>query len=184
MIINKIKWEDFKTSEWSGGTTTEVLIIPEDSDVGQRNFDIRVSTATCELKESVFSDYSGYKRYIAPVDGELELNVNGRKVLLSPYEVLEFSGSDDVTGYSVVRDYNLIIREGVAAEMISQELSDVMSITLDGNYLLQCFDSDLRYETNNDSGILKKGDALSILDGVGILRLYSDESRFVFIIKY
>lgn len=184
MRVQIISWDDFETSDWSGGTTTEVLIIPGEAEVGMRNFDLRVSTATCDLEESVFSDYSGYNRFIAPVDGELKLVVNNDDVILKPYEVFQFSGSDDVAGYSVVRDYNLIVKEGITAEMMTLDLSDILNLTLDGNYLIQCFEADLKYETSTESGDLKTGDALLITDGEGVLRLYSDGPRFVFIIKY
>lgn len=185
MKISIIKWTDFKTSEWSGGTTLEIIIVPEGAEVGKRNFELRISTATCDLDESVFSDYTGFKRYIAPVDGQLILDVEGEKVKLKPYEVYEFSGSDSVTGYSKVRDYNLIFKEGLKAKMESFVLKDIRVITLTSkNYLVQSFDSDIRYETENDSGILGKNDALLIKDASGLLKLYSEVDTPIFVTQY
>lgn len=185
MKVNIIKWSDFKTSEWSGGTTSEIIIVPEGAEVGKRNFELRISTATCDLDESVFSDYTGFKRYIAPVDGELILDVEGSEVKLKPYEVYEFSGSDSVAGYSKVRDYNLILKDGLKAVMESFVLRDIQVMTLTSkNYLVQSFDGDIRFETENESGILNKNDALLIEDASGLLKLYSEKEIPIFVTQY
>ncbi len=185
MKISIVKWSDFKTSTWSGGTTSEIIIVPEGAEVGKRNFNLRISTATCDLDESVFSDYTGYKRYIAPVDGELVLDVEGSEIKLNPYEVYEFNGSDAVTGYSKVRDYNLIFKEGLDALMESFVLRDIKVLTLTSkNYLIQSFDSDIRFETENESGVLNKNDALLIENANGFLKLYSEVETPLFLTQY
>jgi uncharacterized protein len=49
-----IKWDDCKLSKWSGGETREYVIYPGVSNVADRNFDIRISSATVELESSTF----------------------------------------------------------------------------------------------------------------------------------
>lgn len=59
--IKVITKEQQKTSTWSGGTTTQLAIYPEDADYGKRNFTWRLSSATVEAEESVFTSLPGIK---------------------------------------------------------------------------------------------------------------------------
>lgn len=67
-----------------GGITRELMIYPEGSSLGERNFDFRISSAIIDLTESDFSDFSGYKRYILPVEGNVTLFRADEKIILSP----------------------------------------------------------------------------------------------------
>jgi len=62
--VKLITKEQQKTSKWSGGTTTQLAIYPEDADYGKRNFTWRLSTATVEAAESVFTSLPGIDRII------------------------------------------------------------------------------------------------------------------------
>lgn len=115
----KITKNEFKTTNWSGGETSELFISPKTASVGEKNFNLRISSATCELDSSSFTPYNGFTRYITPLDGELKMIVNGEDVLLKPFEVYKFSGSDEVTSYSKIRDFNLIVKEDLKNRMYS-----------------------------------------------------------------
>lgn len=98
-MIKKITFKDYKDTKWSGGLTSEIFIYPENASVGERNFSIRVSTATTEVEESTFSDYSSYTRYISTFDNPLKLLVNGEERNLKPFEIFKFSGEDKVKSF-------------------------------------------------------------------------------------
>lgn len=87
---------DYKTNTWKGGITRELYITPEGSSLSDRNFDVRISSAVIDLTSSDFSDFSGYKRYILPVEGRLTLFRDERKYELSPSEPFLFSGDEAV----------------------------------------------------------------------------------------
>ncbi|RVU55110.1 HutD family protein [Anaerosphaera multitolerans] len=143
-----IKKEEFVTTDWSGGTTTEVYISPKGANVSERDFDYRVSTATCELDESVFSDYSGFVRFIAPVDANLNLKNGDEEITLRPYEVYRFDGSDSVVGYSKVRDFNLIFKKGLSGKMYSTIVNGQARIENFSKKML-IFNNDSEIEVNN-----------------------------------
>lgn len=126
--MKKIKKSEFITTDWSGGTTSEIYISPADSSVSKRNFDYRISSATCDLDKSVFTDYSGFTRYITPLDGDMKIMNSEEEVNLKPYEVYEFKGSDSVTGYSKVRDYNLIIKSELDGDMYSLKVKETREV--------------------------------------------------------
>lgn len=101
--------KSFKTTNWSGGKTTEMFIYPSTSSYADRNFDFRISSATVEVEESDFTDLTGFHRLLTIIEGCLELNVNDkpstRLVQDTPFW---FSGSDKVSSRGIVRDFNVI----------------------------------------------------------------------------
>ncbi|MDR1048301.1 MAG: HutD family protein, partial [Synergistaceae bacterium] len=60
------KRASLRVAAWSGGSTTELFIYPGDADLAKRNFELRVSSATVEAEESLFSSFAGYVRHITP----------------------------------------------------------------------------------------------------------------------
>ncbi|MGO1580274.1 MAG: HutD family protein [Peptoniphilaceae bacterium] len=162
-----IKKNDFKTSDWSGGETSELMIFPEGKNFKNRDFEYRISSATCNLDFSKFSDFSGYKRFITPLDKILILKVNGEEIKLEPFEILEFSGSDDVSSHSKVRDFNLIVKDGISANMYSEKIDKDLNIkseedkTYIFNYNSNLYvDGDLFEEMSLI--ILEKGESVTI----------------------
>ena len=85
--MREIFENEFITSNWSGGTTSQIFIEPENASVKNKDFDFRISSATCDLDKSEFTPYNGFTRYITPLDGNLKLVNNGNIVNLLPFEI-------------------------------------------------------------------------------------------------
>lgn len=101
--------KSFKTTDWSGGKTTEMFIYPTNSNYTDRSFDFRISSATVEVEESDFTDLTGFHRLLTIIDGQLELTVNDEYAfVLEKYVPFWFSGSDKVKSRGIVRDFNVI----------------------------------------------------------------------------
>ena len=104
---------EFTPAQWAGGSTTELFITPEGASNAERNFELRISSATVELEESVFSDFSGYERHIAPLSGTMRLEHAGHhSVTLAPCETDSFEGSWTTSSFGKCVDFNLIHRPG------------------------------------------------------------------------
>lgn len=73
MSINIIHKENCLTSRWSGGATTELYIYPPDSSYRERNFDLRISTASVEAATSTFTKLPGIRRHLIILEGEIRL---------------------------------------------------------------------------------------------------------------
>ena len=87
MRIRHLTAEDYKVSQWSGGTTTEIFIWPADASYAAREFSLRISSATVELEESDFTALPGVTRYIVPLQGGFTLTHPGKTpVVLSPLD--------------------------------------------------------------------------------------------------
>ncbi len=113
--MKKLTSADYRISAWSGGTTTQLAIIPENAVYADRDFLWRVSSATVDLEESDFTPLPDYDRLIATLEGEIVLTHNGGEPLrLRPLEVHAFSGADATHSVGRCRDFNLMLRRGRA----------------------------------------------------------------------
>ena len=112
---------DYKTSNWSGGETTELFLYPPNGDYGTRQFDYRVSTAKVNLAQSDFTSLDGFERLIMSLDNPLELHHTNefglRKVMLQPFEVNRFRGSEKTKSFGTCQDFNLIFSDELEGDM-------------------------------------------------------------------
>ena len=108
-----------QTTQWAGGTTRQIYISPDDATLQERNFDLRISSATINLTESRFSDFSGFTRYIMPLEGEIELHFADRTVRLEHGKLYQFSGSEEVTSTNTqgAVDFNIIVANGIETDI-------------------------------------------------------------------
>lgn len=118
MRILHLTEHDYKTSRWSGGTTTELFIWPQGADYAKREFSFRISSAVVELEESDFTPLTGVTRYITPLTGGFTLTHPGKTpVVMGPLaEPYRFSGEEDTHCVGCATDFNLMLK-GVAGEM-------------------------------------------------------------------
>lgn len=121
--------EHFNTSRWTGGTTTEFAIYPEDSSYLDRDFIWRISSAEIEVEESTFTKLPDYDRILMVLDGEVVL-VHGqeRSVKLETLEYDSFSGDAGTKSFGKITDYNLMYRKGSQGRL---ELIDAKSDATD-----------------------------------------------------
>lgn len=111
MSIKIIKRQEQQTSEWSGGTTTQLYIFPEESSYLDKTFNFRISSAKVEVEESTFTKLEGISRDIMVLDGELKLMHNGRySKLLKQFSTEQFQGDWDTISQGKVIDFNLMTR--------------------------------------------------------------------------
>jgi len=128
MEIKIIKKKDLSTSRWSGGTTTQLAICPTGVDYSNRTFLWRLSSAVVEIESSDFTPLSGFNRVIMSLNGDLHLKHNGHhEILLSPYVADHFSGVWETSSIGKVTDFNLMVRDGMYADLIHLPIQDVLS---------------------------------------------------------
>ena len=171
MKLKRIPKESYKTSKWSGGTTTEFYIYPENGSYAERRFDVRISSATVDDEESVFTRLEGVYRSLMILDGEIVLSVNGEKRRLAPYEHTEFTGEDDTRSIGYARDFNLMTRKkGGYTEKVSLPYKYKSN---GGLMFLYCADCDVEATSEDESVNASKGD-LIVCEGVGSITVEGD----------
>lgn len=113
-----IKNADLKTTTWSGGTTTQLFLFPEGSSYEKRDFLFRISTATVEQEESVFTSLPGFKRKLMVLEGELLIKHKGHyEKKLKPFDQDEFDGGWETGAQGRVTDFNLMIAKGISGDL-------------------------------------------------------------------
>lgn len=122
-----MKWElitreQYVTTRWSGGTTTQLAIAPEGAVYADRDFLWRLSSAGVELEHSDFTPLPDYNRLISILEGELELKIGeGERFPLRPLQLKAFDGGVPVESWGRCTDFNLMVRKG-AAQAAAQAL--------------------------------------------------------------
>jgi len=112
-LIRHILPSDFVVSNWSGGTTSQIAIGPQNAQYAERDFLWRLSTATVNVQESDFTMLPDYSRYISLLKGKIHLSHDGGKVLsLSPYEIHAFDGGSATHSEGTCVDFNLMLQKG------------------------------------------------------------------------
>jgi hypothetical protein len=99
----------YNTTKWSGGSTTELFIYPEVAQYSERDFGFRISTATVEVETSTFTPLPGFERNLMVLEGEMTLTHNGEtQEALGKFDVDTFDGAWDTKSDGTCTDFNLM----------------------------------------------------------------------------
>ena len=184
MTIKIISQQDYKTSSWSGGETTEVFLYPPDGDFGAREFDFRISTAKVNLAQSDFTPLIGFERLLMSLDNSLELHHKSderlRQVKLQPFEVASFSGSDETKSFGKCQDFNLIYLpkyEGKMAAKYQNEVTHLDTGVTCIYYALKPVNIQIEDSEKSETIALKEGESLLLEELVSqiIVKVVSKE---------
>lgn len=112
---------DAPTTVWSGGTTTELFLYPKGKSYKDRTFEARISSATVDLPKSTYTSLPGVDRFLSPLANPFTLSHPGTNLSmthLQPFEVYAFSGDLPTECEGTGRDFNLMVRGGMAGTMV------------------------------------------------------------------
>ena len=113
MNWTRITKEEYVTTAWSGGTTSQLAIAPEGAVYADRDFLWRLSSADVELEHSDFTPLPDYVRLISVLKGDLDMKIgDGDRFSLSPLTVRSFDGGTPVESWDQCTDFNLMLRKG------------------------------------------------------------------------
>jgi uncharacterized protein len=116
--------QDFRESLWSGGSTTQLYIFPEDVSYAERNFLFRISTAKVEVHESIFTSLPGFERKLMILEGEIAItHENHYSKTLKPFDVDTFSGAWNTSAVGTCVDFNVMTVGTIQSELTSVELA-------------------------------------------------------------
>lgn len=135
-----IRKEEYRKTFWSGGCTTEIYLYPEEGDYGKRQFDYRISSATIETEESVFTVLPGIARVILPLDNTMVLFHGEAKIVLSPYEPYGFDGGMRTKSRGINRDFNLMMNHGKTGSVVVLIIDGETSIIEEAENTLYFYD--------------------------------------------
>jgi len=195
--IGILRKENYKTINWSGGRTTELLIFPPEASYSERNFKWRLSSATIEAEKSIFTSLPGISRIIMVLKGELLLEHEGHhRTKLKTFQQDSFSGDWITNSCGKVTDFNLMMAEGCRGELVVISVDAGKSLELkienkESNYLTEVFYlAEGEIKVVNEEGISQKlleGDSIYIntapLEKDMLMKLCSNSNKEVKLIK-
>ena len=127
-----IRSSDFTIKKWSGGTTTELYIFPENSSYPAANFSFRLSRATIEVDQSVFTKLENVKRALMLTKGKLKLiHKNKYNKTLSLFQSDEFSGNWHTESLGQAEDFNLMMMGTTEGHLESLNTKSAISKTIE-----------------------------------------------------
>lgn len=163
MKLKVIKKKELAINKWSGGTTTQIAIYPENSQYKKLDFLWRISSAKVEVEKSEFTSLPGVDRILIILEGEMKLqHKDHHSREMKKYDMDFFRGSWETTSIGKVTDFNIMTRTGCSAEtdIINMD-STVDEIPLvNGANIFYCSEEEMELEINSTSLTLEKGDTL------------------------
>ena len=146
LCIKTIEKSEMKTSRWSGGVTTEIMIWPEGASYADRDFLFRISTALVELESSEFTSLPGYERIIASIEGRMELTHRlpagtAAAVIEPASSVHRFDGGWPTHCEGRARDLNLMLGKGRADGTLAfADAGEYAALPIGNNEFILTFD--------------------------------------------
>lgn len=166
-MLEVIREEEYRISNWSGGKTKELYLWPENGSYAERNFQVRISSATVELPESDFTYLEGVERYLKDLDGEMVLTVNGGEpVDMKDGRILHFSGEDQVHCVGCATDFNLMLK-GTTGRMLALKPGECLQLKKDREYFL--YGAEGFTAKIAETCAVRQGESLHLKDEDGIL---------------
>lgn len=164
-MIKLTKHNQQITTNWSGGTTTELFIYPEGANYASRDFLFRISTATVQTETSTFTDLTGFNRILMLLNGNLTVTHNQTQThQLTPFAPHFFDGGWQTHAQGLVTDFNVIFRPEVNAniEVLKLDTNQQITITNNGNLLfIYVIDGSIELKNNQEQWHLKEKDSVS-----------------------
>lgn len=165
-----IRSDQQKTKKWSGGTTRELYIYPQNSSYELRNFAFRISSAECADETSVFTELPGIERILLVLKGHIFL----KHTVHADAELKEgrqdhFSGEEKTVCRGCCTDFNLMLARNYSGNVKYLTLDTGKTGYLDhiawktGIYV---YDGTAEVRTQGDAFRLTDGDILMAERGI------------------
>lgn len=151
--------KDLTISYWSGGSTTEFFIYPKTSHYQDRNFEIRISSATVDVSPSNFTVLSGYHRLLMPINTSLTLVFDDKnKINIDQMKAVEFEGSLKTVSYGLCTDIGIMLSPKWIGKLINAESGIIQCVC--GFTCIYALNDNLKIIANKKNHILYTGDII------------------------
>lgn len=151
------------TITWSGGTTTELFIYPQNGNYIERNFVFRISTAVCKEENTVFTRLENTRRILMVLSGEVTLehieNNKNRIVHLLPGDQDSFAGDDVTKSRGICTDFNLMMKDNAEGTLMyyTFQWQEEMKYICDSDYIgIYVVSGTLRIQVENRINYLEQ----------------------------
>lgn len=183
MTLTHLTPADYVTTQWSGGTTTQLAIAPHGAVYADRDFLWRLSSAAVELDESDFTALPDYDRIISTLRGDMTLAHNGgEKLTLHPYEIHTFSGADDTHSWGRCTDFNLMLRRGQCRGCVTAHFphgAETLTLRAGETALLYCGEGSVTLRAGGEALTLSAHESALIGDAPARLEIEGSGAKLM-----
>lgn len=121
-----------KTSQWSGGSTTELFISPSDGNYSTLDFELRISLAKVKVPKTNFTPLKGVLRKLMVLEGEIILkHENQHSKQLKKFDVDSFNGSWNTTSIGQSTNFNIMSLGDLKSSLFGEKMSPERSAKID-----------------------------------------------------
>jgi environmental stress-induced protein Ves len=139
-FFKKYTYQDFSRNDWSGGTSTQLVIYPSESDLLKQNFEFRISTASIDVEESQFTQFFLHKRIICSLLNPITLiHSDIQPFCLTPLVPYSFDGGMTTKCVGKTIDFNVIFNDSWDASIKVYQIDSMIDMAYIQSY------SDLTY---------------------------------------
>jgi len=125
MIIHVSSPEERSINRWLGGTTTELYIHPKSATYAKKDFDFRISIATVEVEESIFTPLPEVSRTTLVLEGETILtHEEHHSKQLKKFDSDMYDGSWNTSSLGMSTNFNLMTRGKVSSTIKHRVLEE------------------------------------------------------------
>lgn len=172
MKIERISKDEQSVSRWSGGQTRELYIAGGAADYAARDFTLRLSSATVETDESVFTPLPAFYRALMPLSAPVQLTHDaGKPIVLMPFQTDFFDGGAKTISRGRCQDFNVMWAKD-APLTVSLEALQNFPCLLDGAVedFYYAYRGDFFFDTRQENLHLTEGSLLH-LEQAGVTRI-------------
>ena len=190
MNIDIYKAEDFKTTKWSGGSTTELYIHPATSNYAAGNFNFRISSATVEIEKSDFTILPGISRQLMVLSGSIKLShKNHHEIQLNKTAVDRFNGSWETSAVGTCVDFNLMTKGNTEGKISSVYISADKSLNfqLGATYefiIFYAYEGNMQCYFGSEKRSLNKGELMVIRHPLNEVVALQSSENFAMAVVY
>jgi environmental stress-induced protein Ves len=190
MNIDILKAADFKTTKWTGGSTTELYIYPPIADYAAGNFNFRMSSATVEIENSDFTILPEVSRQLMVLSGSIKVShKNHHEIQLNKNDIDSFDGSWETSAVGTCVDFNLMTKGNTKGEISSFLVSanKKENFQLDSTcefIIFYAFEGKLQFHFGSENRNLNQGELLVIHNPINeVMMLKSSEDCAMAVVR-
>lgn len=168
MKISILNSQHFITSQWSGGSSTQLYIFPLEATYAELNFELRISTAKVEIEASTFTSLPGVQRKLMILEGEIKIHHEGQyHKHLQPFDVDSFSGDWKTTSKGICTDFNVMTTGRKQSALYYLTMGPISEYQLKpkescGNLFLYINSGTIQLQFMNENYLLETGNLLVV----------------------
>ena len=181
--INIYKAEDFKTTQWSGGRTTELYIHPRTANYTAGDFNFRISSARIDVEESNFTILPEVFRQLMVLSGSITVShKDHHQVQLNKNDVALFDGSWETSSIGICVDFNLMIKGNTKGKISSVCIlaNKNVNFKLDSNcefIIFYAYEGKLQFHFSSEKRNLNMGELMVIQNPLNdVIKLKGSEN--------